>query len=121
MAKQKLRLGIVGGGWPGQRHAEGFLASGAWHLAAVADLDPDRRMALARGTGAVMLPTAEDLFARDDLDAVVIALPTFLHHRMVTAALASGKHVLCEKPPALNATETRAMAESAARHGRVLS
>ncbi|MGH6912372.1 MAG: Gfo/Idh/MocA family protein [Geminicoccales bacterium] len=120
-SKPRLRLGVVGGGWPGQRHAEGFRASGAWDIAAVADLDPDRRAALAHGTGAAMLPTAEDLFAREDLDAVVIALPTFLHRRMVTAALASGKHVLCEKPPALNATETSAMAEAAARHGRVLS
>ena len=57
---------------------------------------------------------------RDDLDAVVIALPTFLHHRMVVAALEAGKHVLCEKPPALNAGETSAMADAAARRGLVL-
>jgi predicted dehydrogenase len=119
--ERRLRAGIVGGGWPGQRHAEGFLASGLWDIAAVADLDPDRRLELARGTGAIMLATAQELFARDDLDAVVIALPTFLHRPMVVAALESGKHVLCEKPPALNADETRAMAEAAARHGRVLT
>jgi len=115
-----LRVGILGGGWPGQRHAEGFAASGVWQVAAIADADPERRNALADASRADPVASAEALFARDDLDAVVIALPTFLHHSMVLAALAAGKHVLCEKPPALNATEAAAMAEAAARHGRVL-
>jgi predicted dehydrogenase len=107
MKRRKLRAGIAGGGWPGQRHVEGLLASGEWEVAAVADLDPGRRIELAHGTGAIGLANAQDLIDRDDLDAVVIALPTFLHHPMVMAALAAGKHVLCEKPPALNARETR--------------
>jgi predicted dehydrogenase len=121
MPSRKLRAGIVGGGWPGQRHAEGFAASGAWEIAAVADLDPDRRRELARGTDARLLATADELFALDELDAVVVALPTFLHHPTVMAALAAGKHVLCEKPPALNAGETAAMADAAARCGLTLS
>jgi predicted dehydrogenase len=116
----KLRVGIVGGGWPGQRHAEGFLASGDWEIAAVADLDPARRMELARGTEARLLATADELFALDELDAVVVALPTFLHHPMVMAALEAGRHVLCEKPPALNAGETAAMADAATRRGLTL-
>jgi predicted dehydrogenase len=120
VSNRKLRVGIVGGGWPGQRHAESFLTSEAWDLAAVADLDPDRRRTLARGTSALPLASADELFAQDDLDAVVIALPTFLHHPMVMAALAAGKHVLCEKPPALNAGETAAMADAALRRGLVL-
>jgi predicted dehydrogenase len=120
VSSAKLRVGIVGGGWPGQRHAEGFLASGAWEIAAVADLDPDRRRELARGTGVKQLATADELFALDELDAVVIALPTFLHHPMVMAALAAGRHVLCEKPPALNAGETAAMADAALRRGLTL-
>jgi predicted dehydrogenase len=120
VSSAKLRVGIVGGGWPGQRHAEGFLASGAWEIAAVADLDPGRRRELARGTGAKQLATADELFALDELDAVVIALPTFLHHPMVMAALAAGRHVLCEKPPALNAGETAAMADAALRRDLTL-
>jgi predicted dehydrogenase len=121
VADDKLRVGIVGGGWPGQRHAEGFSASGGWQIAAVADLDPARRRELARGTDARLLATAAELCALDELDAVVVALPTFLHHPMVIAALEAGKHVLCEKPPALNAGETAAMAEVAARRGLVLA
>jgi predicted dehydrogenase len=120
MKRRKLRAGIAGGGWPGQRHVEGLLASGEWEVAAVADLDPGRRIELAHGTGAIGLANAQDLIDRDDLDAVVIALPTFLHHPMVMAALAAGKHVLCEKPPALNARETGEMADAAARNGLVL-
>ena len=121
MTEPRLRVGIVGGGWPGQRHVEGFLASNAWEIAAVADLDPVRRHELARGTRALPVASADELFALPDLDAVVIALPTFLHHPMVMAALAAGKHVLCEKPPALNAGETAAMADVALRRGLVLA
>ncbi|HEX5078559.1 MAG TPA: Gfo/Idh/MocA family oxidoreductase, partial [Geminicoccaceae bacterium] len=120
MSSARLKVGIVGGGWPGQRHAEGFAASGEWEIAAVADLDPDRRRELARGTDARQFASADELFALDELDAVVIALPTFLHHPMVMAALAAGRHVLCEKPPALNAGETAAMADAAARRSLVL-
>jgi predicted dehydrogenase len=121
MSAPKLRVGILGGGWPGQRHAEGFLASGAWQVVAVADADPLRREALADASRAAPVASAEALFGRSDLDAVVIALPTFLHHPVVLAALAAGKHVLCEKPPALNAAEAQAMAEAAESHGRVLA
>ena len=120
MSAAKLRVGILGGGWPGQRHAEGFAASGVWRIVAVADADPLRRNALADAWRATPMASAEALFGCSDLDAVVVALPTFLHHPMVTAALAAGKHVLCEKPPALNAAEARAMADVAERHGRVL-
>jgi predicted dehydrogenase len=121
MIERRLRVGIVGGGWPGQRHAEGFAASDAWDVVAVADLDPERRIGLARGNGAAAVASADELFARDDLDAVVVALPTFLHRQTVLAALEAGKHVLCEKPPALNAAEAAEMASAAARHGRILS
>ncbi len=121
MVERRLRVGIVGGGWPGQRHAEGFAASEAWDVVAVADLDPERRIGLTRGNGATAVASAEELFARGDLDAVVVALPTFLHRQTVLAALEAGKHVLCEKPPALNAVEAAEMASAAARHGRILS
>jgi len=120
MTAPRLRVGILGAGWPGERHSEGFATSGAWEIAAIADADPERCAALAAASGATALASADELFAYDDLDAVAIAMPTFLHHPMVLAALAAGKHVLCEKPPALNAIEATAMAEAAARHRRVL-
>ncbi|MEM7024613.1 MAG: Gfo/Idh/MocA family oxidoreductase [Pseudomonadota bacterium] len=121
MSASHLQVGILGGGWPGQRHAEGFAASGVWNVAAIADTDPGRCAPLAHNYDAAALASSEELFAHPALDAVVIALPTFLHHPMVLSALESGKHVLCEKPPAVNATEAAAMVEAAGRLNSVLS
>src|SRR5690606_420073 len=59
-----------------------------------------------------------DLVARDDLDAVAIATPPAAHLEMVTAALEAGKHVLCEKPFALNAAEAEQMRALAEHRGR---
>ena len=50
-----------------------------------------------------------DLLARDDIDAVSIAVPNFLHRPIAIDALRAGKHVLCEKPMALNAAEAEEM------------
>ena len=47
--------------------------------------------------------------SRDDIDAIVIATPNKFHKEIALAAFDAGKHVLCEKPLALNATEAREM------------
>jgi predicted dehydrogenase len=62
-------------------------------------------------------PTYEALLARDDLDAIYIALPASAHRTWAGAALESGKHVLCEKPLALDADEARVLVEIAERAG----
>jgi predicted dehydrogenase len=60
------------------------------------------------------------LLVRDDVDAIYNALPPSRHADLSIAALAAGKHVLCEKPFALDAAEAQAMVAAAARAGRVL-
>lgn len=62
----------------------------------------------------------ETLIADPDLDAIYIPLPNGLHGRWTRAALASGKHVLCEKPFTANAAEAREVADLAAKSGRVV-
>lgn len=62
----------------------------------------------------------EALIADESIDAVYIATPAALHHRWTMAALAAGKHVLCEKPFASNATEAREMVAAADAAGLVL-
>src|SRR5687768_17223379 len=47
-----LRVGIIGAGWPGERHAEGYLADGAAQVVAISDLEPARRAAFAARYGA---------------------------------------------------------------------
>jgi predicted dehydrogenase len=62
----------------------------------------------------------EALIADPDLDAVYVLLPTSFHGRWTRAALAAGKHVLCEKPFAANAAEAREIAELAAKSDRIV-
>jgi len=59
-----------------------------------------------------------ELIARKDLDAVAIVTPPVAHHDLAIAALRAGKHVLCEKPFAMNVGEARAMEAAATASGR---
>jgi predicted dehydrogenase len=61
----------------------------------------------------------QELLEQSDIDAVVIATPNHLHREMALAAFEAGKHVLCEKPLALNAGEGVEMLEAARKSGRV--
>jgi predicted dehydrogenase len=64
--------------------------------------------------------TYDDLLADERVDAVYISLSNSQHIEWVTKSLEAGKHVLCEKPLGLNAVETAAMFNTAARNGRLL-
>ena len=100
MTDEDLRVGIIGVGMMGADHAErvAHRTSGA-RLVAVSDPDTARAGALADGFDGVRVigdPLA--LVADDEVDAVVIASPGFVHEEQVLACLEAGKHVLCEKP-----------------------
>ncbi|WP_299565970.1 Gfo/Idh/MocA family oxidoreductase [uncultured Mycolicibacterium sp.] len=62
----------------------------------------------------------EELVDDPDLDAIYVLVPTSLHGRWTKAALAAGKHVLCEKPFTANGAEAREIAELAAQSDRVV-
>jgi len=64
--------------------------------------------------------TYDDLLADERVDAVYISLSNSQHIEWVTKSLEAGKHVLCEKPLGLNAVESAAMFDAAARNGRLL-
>jgi predicted dehydrogenase len=118
---EQIRVGIIGCGWPGAAHARGYLAAGGFKVAAVADLIPDRRKKLM---AEFQIPReysdAKDLVKDKEIDAVSIALPNHMHAAVAQAALRAGKHVLCEKPPAISAAEARRMDAAAKKNGKVL-
>jgi D-xylose 1-dehydrogenase (NADP+, D-xylono-1,5-lactone-forming) len=90
-------------------------------VVALASRDADRRRAVAEGHGIPRVHSDyAELLADPAVDAVYLPLPNSLHLPWVLRALAAGKHVLCEKPLALNATEAEEMAAAARAAGRLL-
>ena len=90
-------------------------------VAAVAARDVSRAQAFAaKHHIARVHESYQTLIADPDLDAVYNPLPNSLHGRWTRAALAAGKHVLCEKPLTANAAEAREIAELAAKSDRVV-
>ena len=116
---QTLRVGIIGAGWPGQQHAKAYATAGGFKLTAVADLIPDRRTALMSEFAIQKeYPDAKSLLADRDIDVVSICLPNHLHAPTTIAALKSGRHVLCERPPAISANEAKKMQSAAENSAR---
>ncbi|MGO9928727.1 MAG: Gfo/Idh/MocA family protein, partial [Mycobacterium sp.] len=90
-------------------------------VAAVAARDVSRAQAFAAKHGIPRVHESYDaLMADPDLDAVYNPLPNGLHGRWTRAALAAGKHVLCEKPFTANAAEAREIAELVVNSDRVV-
>ncbi len=99
-----LRLGIVGAGSIGTVHAEAAQRNGV-AVAAAWDVDPARSEALAKRFGGTAYPSLDALLAARDVDAVAIAVPNNAHATCALAALAARKHVLLEKPMAMDVAE----------------
>jgi len=89
-------------------------------IVAVSDLDDDKTAAAAERTGAAIC-TFEEVLARDDVDIVDLCTPPSLHLEQITAALAAGKHVVCEKPLVASMCDCDRLAEAeAASAGRLM-
>jgi predicted dehydrogenase len=114
-----VRVGIAGAGWPGKAHARGYLTSGGYKLVAVADLIPSRRKEMTEQFRiGKEYATCEELIADPEIDAVSLCLPTHLHADVAVAALRKGKHVVCERPPAVTAAQARRIAAAAEKNHR---
>lgn len=123
-----LRIGLVGHGFMGRMHSLAWQSVGR---AADVPLLPEPTALAGRDAGSVEHAARawgwqswtddwRTLVERDDIDVVDITTPGALHAEIALAALAAGKHVLCEKPLANTLAEARAMtaaAEEAASHG----
>jgi predicted dehydrogenase len=116
-----LRVGVVGLGWTGEEHTKAYQQIPGVQVVALAGLEQERGKELsARYNIPDYYASYEELIARADIDAVSVCVPNYLHAPIGLAALESGKHVLCEKPLALNAGEAETMVEAARQAGKVL-
>ena len=119
---RKVRWGILGcAGIAEKAFIPAVLGSPNGALAAIAARDPSRARAWADRFGfARAHPSYADLVADPDVDAIYNPLPNDLHAEWSIRALKAGKHVLCEKPMALDAAEVAAMIQAAEAGGVLL-
>jgi len=96
---EKVRVGVIGSGFIGNIHVDGLQHVPQAEIVAVASKTPGKARAFADGHG---IPDAyenyQEILNRDDVDAVTVAVPNYLHEEVVTAAAQAGKHIMCEKP-----------------------
>lgn len=119
----KLKIGVIGAGFIGQMaHLEGYSKlADKCEIAAVCDLrdekldDVRKKFDIAKTTKAWM-----DLVNDKEIDAISVATPNIEHREMTIAALKAGKHVLCEKPMAMNGKEAREMCAVERESGKIL-
>lgn len=117
----RLRWGILGTGNIATQFAHGVHASARGVLAAVGSRRPESARAFARiNQVSTAHGSYEALLADRSVDAVYNSLPNSMHHEWTIKALRAGKHVLCEKPFAVDAAEAQEMFDAARRSGRVL-
>jgi len=116
--------GVIGAGGIADRRTipEGIMPSKRCELVALMDTDVERLRVVAAKYG---LPWAahelRELLSRDDVEAVYIATPVFVHAEQAIAAAEAGKHILCEKPLAITAADCRRVAAAARANGVTLA
>ena len=117
--RQCLRWGLIGCGDIAQKRVAPALSeSPQSQLVAVSRANKARLDEFAdRFKVTHRFPSWQELIQSEDLDAVYIATPVNLHAEQTIAAVESGKHVLCEKPMALNVAECDRMIAAAKAHG----
>lgn len=120
-AAPAVGVGLVGYGAVARVHAESINATSGLRLTAVCDLSKERRDQAARELSVRTHARPEQLLEDPDVGLVVVGTPPSVHAAGVIAALDAGKHVVCEKPFAINVEEADRMIDAAAAHDRVLT
>lgn len=115
----QLNFAIIGcGGITLQNHLPGLALCQNVKVTALCDNNPVTLETARQQTGVTVASTNwEDIVKRDDVHAVIIATPNLFHPPIAIAAAKSGKHILCEKPLALNYADAKSMADTADKAG----
>jgi predicted dehydrogenase len=117
---ERVRIGIVGIGNIAQLNVRGYLSHDNCDVVALCDPREDKATAMAAQWGVPKVYTDLDkLLADDEVDAVEVCTPTYLHHDHVIAAARAGKHISCQKPMANSVADCREMLKEVEQAGVV--
>lgn len=115
---KKLKLGIIGIGHMGQYHINvASTLKNKFVLAGIFDINAERAKEISQKYETKYYESAEKLIC--DIDAVIIAVPTYLHYKYTSMAIENNKHVLVEKPVTENIEHARELVTNAKRRGLV--
>jgi len=115
-----IRFGLIGCGRVAPRHTQSLAQLPETRLVAVADIKENRARHFAQEYGADAYTDYHEMLARPDIDAVNICVPSGLHAPVAIDAMQAGKHVLVEKPIALNLDDADRMISASQETGRSL-
>lgn len=115
-----INFGLIGCGRVAPRHAQSLAQLRDTRLVAVADIREDRAQRFAQEYRADAYVDYQELLARPDVDTVNVCVPSGLHAAVALDAMRAGKHVLVEKPIALNLADADQMIATARDTGRSL-
>lgn len=117
---EKIRVGLAGTGFGARVQAPGFLDSGEFEIAAVWSRTPERARKTAERYGVPRVCSSwDELAALPELEAISVVTPPAFHYPAVMTALRAGKHVLCEKPFAMDTAQAVEMTHTARQLGLV--
>lgn len=116
-----LKIGVIGcGSIAKHRHLPEYARNKNVQIVAVCDIVKTRADEIASLYGATAYEHAEELLQIEEIDAISVCTPNYLHAPISIAALKAGKHVLCEKPMATSKEDAELMIETAREHGKQL-
>jgi UDP-N-acetylglucosamine 3-dehydrogenase len=116
-----LKVAVIGcGSIAKYRHLPEYYANKEVKIVAVCDIVGERAEVMAEKYGAKAFTDYQDVIKLDEIDAISVCLPNYLHAPVSIAALNAGKHVLCEKPMATSQEEAEAMIAAAKANGKKL-
>ena len=113
MNEGAIRIGVIGAGGFGLMALQHFTQISGVNLVAMAGTHREAAFATAQRFGIPDIQNIDTLVSRDDVDLIYIATPPFLHHPQAMKALAAGKHVICEKPMAMDVQQANEMIDLA--------
>ena len=118
MSERLLRAAVIGAGFVGPFHVDAIRRAGYAEVVALVGSNPGRTQTRAEALGIPRATTkAEEVFADADIDVVHICTPNDSHVDLAQQALQAGKHVVVEKPLALNLADARELATLAVERG----
>ncbi len=116
-----MQFGLIGAGCIGGLRAQALAKVSGAKLIAVTDVDQQRAARIAAPTRARVCKDIAEMLELDKIEAIIVSTPPQFHEEAVLAALAAGKHVLCEKPLSNSLDACRRMLKAAHESGKTLA